>query len=131
MVIDSSAIIAILLKEPEAEVILEALTTTSLRPCIISAPTLLETRMVIYGRRKENGLVDLNGFLKRSDIAIIPFTSDLADIAFDAHKRYNKPPSRLNFGDCFSYALAKSRNEALLCKGNDFKHTDISIVDYQ
>lgn len=76
------------------------------------------------------GLSELRGFIERAAITTVPFTAEQLSIAIDAFRRFGKGrhPAELNFGDCFSYALAKATREPLLFKGNDFARTDIDQV---
>ena len=126
MVIDSSALVAILLKEPEQTALIEAITADQTRIC--GAPTLVETGMVIVSRRGEAGLTELRAFYERAAIQTVGFGAELVDLAVDAFRRFGKGrhPAGLNLGDCFSYALAKATGESLLFKGNDFVRTDIA-----
>jgi ribonuclease VapC len=128
MVIDTSAILAILLQEPEAEFFIHLLATDIKR--LISAGTLLESMMVIEARKGESGGRELDLLLHRAKVDIIPFDDEQAEIARHAWQRYGKGRhvAGLNFGDCFAYALSKVSNEPLLFKGNDFKQTDIKVI---
>ena len=123
---DSSALIAIILDEPDSNDILRALgEASSLK---ISATTWVETHIVVdnlkLGRASQERLKEIFATL---DIQIIAVDQNLAQDARDAHLVYGRGhhPARLNFGDCFSYALAKRENEPLLFKGNDFSQTDV------
>ncbi|MDE3015417.1 MAG: type II toxin-antitoxin system VapC family toxin [Pseudomonadota bacterium] len=87
----------------------------------------------IKGRKRERGIEELELLLNKSTITVQPFQSNHLNIAREAYTRYGKAsghPAKLNFGDCFSYALAKHRNDILLCKGDDFSRTDIKVVAY-
>jgi len=134
MIIDTSALIAILLEEPDALAISHAMRPASAAgDLFIAVPTLLECHIVIFGRKRERGIVELELLLKKSTIAVQPFQSSHLKIAREAYNRYGKASghqAKLNFGDCFSYALAKHRNDVLLCKGDDFARTDIKLVNY-
>jgi len=125
MVIDSSALIAIIAGEPEWRPLIAAITASSI--CLVGAPTMMETSMVVLGRHGEEKLQDLRDFCARSAIDVVPFGPEHVDLALDAFRRYGKGrhPAGLNFGDCFSYALAKAAGEPLLFKGDDFSQTDI------
>ena len=129
MVIDTSALICILLDEPEAERYAGCLAETD-APFVMSAATWLETMLVMSGRRGEVGVQSLDALLKLASIEIVPVDAALAGIAYQAWLQYGKGrhPAGLNFGDCFSYALAKQRQESLLFKGEDFSKTDIGRV---
>ena len=126
MVIDSSALLAILLGEPEQGAFIEAITMDPTRLC--GAATLLETSMVILARRGEPGLADLQAFHARAAIQTAAFGPEHVALALDAFRRFGRGrhPAGLNFGDCLSYALAKATSEPLLFKGEDFARTDIA-----
>jgi len=125
MVVDSSAIVAILLNEPGAETFNRAVAMASVR--LMSAGNLLEAGIVMETRRQENGVRELDFWLFKSAIEIVPVDATQVAIARRAWRRYGKGrhPAALNFGDCFAYALAIARNEPLLFKGNDFSKTDV------
>lgn len=125
MVIDSSAFVAILLGEPEQIAFIEAITADRTR--ISSAPTVFETGMVLLTRRGEPGLADFRAFYARAAIQTARFEPEQLDVAINAFRRFGKGrhSAGLNFGDCFSYALAKATGEPLLFKGNDFSQTDL------
>jgi ribonuclease VapC len=126
MVIDTSAILAILFNEPEAEHFEIALEADPSR--LISAATLLETAIVVEARLGEAGGQELDLLLEKAQVVIIPFTAEHAKIARYAYRTYGKGqhPAGLNYGDCFAYALAKTTGEPLLFKGNDFSRTDVT-----
>jgi ribonuclease VapC len=128
MVIDRSALLAVLLNEPNAAPIAQLIETNS--PRLLSAANLLETSMVIESRKGEPGGRELDLLLYRADIEILAFDLDQAEIARMAWRRFGKGrhPAGLNYGDCFAYALAKSRRLPLLYVGNDFSQTDIETV---
>lgn len=125
MVIDSSAFVAIVIGEPERRPFSRAIVSQAIR--LTSAATLLETAMIVLGRKGEEGLAEMNAFVDKADIETVSFTSDHLALAVDAFRRFGKGrhPAGLNFGDCFSYALAKATGEPLLFKGDDFSQTDI------
>jgi ribonuclease VapC len=125
MVADTSALVAILFGEPEAEHFAHALGKASIR--LISAVTRVELSFVIEGRKQEAGRADLERLLREGRFDIASVTPQQAEIAIDAFRRYGKGRHRagLNIGDCFSYALAAATGHPLLFKGNDFVHTDI------
>jgi ribonuclease VapC len=129
MVIDTSAILAILQREPERRSFLEAVEAAESRR--MSVAGFVETSIVIESRYGAEGLRDLDGFISRAGIELISVDSEQAQLARLAFSRYVKGRHRaaLNYGDCFSYAAAMSLGEPLLCKGDDFIHTDISILD--
>ncbi|WP_024508388.1 type II toxin-antitoxin system VapC family toxin [Bradyrhizobium sp. ARR65] len=128
MVIDASAIVAIAFNEPEAKSFRERVADDPVR--LISAATVFEASMVIETRLGEAGGGDLDLWLHKADVEIVPVTAEHADHARRAWRRYGKGrhPAGLNFGDCFSYALAALSGEPLLFKGNDFSQTDIKAA---
>jgi ribonuclease VapC len=126
VIVDSSALVAILRDEPDAAVYAAAIENAS--ECHISAATLLETAIVIDGYRDPIVSRRLDDLLREARIVIEPVTESQARIARQAYRDYGRGsghPARLNFGDCFAYALARERGEPLLFKGDDFRHTDI------
>jgi ribonuclease VapC len=126
MVLDSSAIVAAISREPDGPRFQEALLRA---PALCaSAVTVLETRIVLYTRFGTDAVREFDEMLDHSDIAIIPFDAAMAEAAFDAFRRFGKGqghPAQLNIVDCAAYALAKLRGEPLLFKGTDFSKTDI------
>ena len=126
MVIDSSALAAILLAEPERRPFIEAIETADAR--LLSVANWLEISIVIEARYGAEGTRDLQRFIEYAGIEIIPVDLEQGRLARDAWVRFGKGRHRadLNYGDCFAYALAKQRGRALLFKGNDFSHTDIA-----
>jgi ribonuclease VapC len=96
----------------------------------IAAPTLVETRISVFRKLGADGISALNVFISRFVMTVENFTEQHVALAEEAYLRFHASPARLNFGDCMAYALAKSRNDALLCKGNDFIHTDLRLVKY-
>lgn len=130
MVIDSSALIAVLLRErPEARLREVLVEVTPLR---LSAASLLEVGIVLHRRAGDEGEARLDRLLQRLDVDIVPVTREHAEIARAAYRRFGKGrhPAKLNFGDCFSYALAKSLDEPLLFVGDDFARTDVRVAGY-
>jgi ribonuclease VapC len=130
MIVDTSAIVAILDQEPEADRIVRTLAATSER--IISAATLVEVGIVIQARRGDDGARDLDLLLAKLRIEILPFTARQAEIARKAFRRYGRGrhDAKLNFGDCMAYAVAKDESAALLFKGDDFGKTDVVVASY-
>ncbi len=127
MVIDTSAIVAILRQESGADALLRRLTAAGTRR--ISAASLLETAIVLESKSGERGGEQLDLFLARAKIEVEPVTDEQVQLARKAWRRYGKGKghaARPNFGDCFSYALAQSLGEELLYKGTDFAHTDVA-----
>ena len=125
MVVDTSALVAILLREPDAERFAVALEEARVR--LLSAVTRVELTFVIEGRKGEAGRADLERLLNDGEFEVAAVTPQQAMIAITAFRTYGKGrhPAGLNIGDCFSYALARATGHPLLFKGNDFKHTDI------
>lgn len=125
MVIDTSAIIAILLGEPEAPLLARAIEEAS--PRLLSAANLLEASMVIETRKGEAAGRELDLFIYRAGIEVLAVDQEQAEIARIAWRHYGKGrhPAHLNYGDCFAYALAKVTGLPLLFKGDDFSHTDV------
>lgn len=125
MVVDTSALVCILLAEPEAADIAKALADAP--ELAISGPTWVEASLVITARLGGDGHALLTELLERTCVETIPCDGTLARGAYDAWLQYGRGrhPASLNFGDCFSYALAKQRAEPLLFKGDDFSKTDI------
>jgi len=127
MVIDTSALVAILRQEPGAEDLLRRLTAAVSRR--ISAASLLEAAIVLEGKSGPRGGEQLDLFLARAQVEVEPVTAEHVGIARKAWRRYGKGSGHaagLNFGDCFSYALAQSSGEELLYKGSDFAQTDVA-----
>jgi ribonuclease VapC len=128
MVIDSSAIIAILRNEPERAAFEEAVRLADVR--LVSAMTKLEAGMVAVGLRDTTGGIELDQLLARLAVTIVSFDNHQAEIARDAFARFGKGRHRaaLNFGDCAAYALSVAEAEPLLFKGTDFGATDVEVV---
>ncbi len=126
MIVDTSALIAILKLEPEAASITNAMEQAeTLR---ISAGTLLETFIVVDGYRIPKLSARLEEIVEHPRIVVEPVTLEQAHIARRAYRDYGRGsghPANLNFGDCFSYALARAKREPLLYKGDDFVQTDL------
>ena len=125
MIIDTSAIMAILFREPDRACYARKIQEG--RPRLMSAATLLEATMVVEGKGGTSAGADLDSFLRSAEIEVVDITREQAEAARQAWRRFGKGnhPARLNFGDCFSYALALTTGEPLLFKGNDFAQTDI------
>jgi ribonuclease VapC len=128
MIIDTSAILAILFNEDDAQVYAEAISRAD--SCRVSAATFVEAAIVVESQTKNNGSRQLDAFIRRAGITIEPVTEDQAHIARQAFTDFGKGrhPAGLNYGDCFSYALSKATREPLLFKGKDFAKTDLSVV---
>jgi|ERR1051326_1040442 ribonuclease VapC len=127
MVIDSSALVAIFLAEPERQKFLSAIMSAETR--FISAASVLETGIVLESRQGEASGREFDLFVVRASLEIVPVDAEQADLARSAWRKYGKGRhgAGLNFGDCFSYALAKFSGEPLLAKGTDFARTDIAV----
>ena len=125
MILDSSAVVAILRAEPEAPVMAQAMDCAE--ACGISAVGYVEAAIVIDSSRDPIATRRFDDFFRESGIAIEAVTLRQAQIAREAYRDFGKGRHQagLNFGDCFAYALAKDKGEPLLFKGNDFRHTDI------
>lgn len=130
MVLDASSILAILLEEPEAATFARLISGDQRR--LLSAGTALELMIVIEARKGEAGGRELDLFLHRAKVDVVPFDGEQAELARQAWRKYGKShhPASLNFGDCFAYALAKISGEPLLFKGNDFNRTDVQLVSF-
>ncbi len=128
MVIDTSALLAVLQDEPEREAFNEAIEAAENR--VMSAASFVETSIVVETRYGSDGIRDLDLFISKAKIELASVDADQALIARDAFRRFGKGrhPAGLNLGDCFAYSLAKALSEPLLFKGNDFGLTDISVV---
>lgn len=129
MIVDSSAMVAMLRKEPEARDMFGALTDEG--GASISAANYLETAIVIDGVRDPVLSAKLDGLVKRLSIEIAPVTASQAKLARQAYRDFGRGsghPAKLNFGDCFAYALAMEHGEALLYKGDDFAHAGLARV---
>jgi ribonuclease VapC len=125
MVIDTSALVAILFDEAEREVFIALL--AGAEDTLISAGTLLESSIVMQARTGDAGVVDLDELLAAAAVRCVAVDETQAHLAREAFGRYGKGRAQagLNFGDCFAYALAKAADRPLLFKGDDFLHTDV------
>jgi len=128
VVIDTSALLAILLGEPERGKFLQLLSESETR--LLSAANALETAMVVESRRGEAAGRELDLFLHRTKIEIVAVDEEQFSIARFAWRKFGRGrhPAALNFGDCFAYALTKTSSEPLLAKGDDFRRTDLQIL---
>jgi ribonuclease VapC len=128
MVIDTSAILAILFDEPAAARIERAIEADLVR--LMPAPSFLEAAIVAEARYGDPGGRELDLLVHKAQIQIVPFDAAQSEVARRAFRAYGRGhhPAKLNFGDCFAYALAKTSGEALLFTGSDFKKTDIRAV---
>ena len=123
MVVDTSALIAIFQGEPEAEAFLDLIVTT--KEVLIAGPTRLEAFVVASRRHGDERAIELTNLIKDLQLTTVVFDEDLAGVAETAYRTFGRGRHGLNYGDCFSYALAKSRDLPLLFKGEDFSATDV------
>ena len=128
MVVGTSAFLAILMNEPEAEGFAVAIESDPIR--LVSAGTLLETGLVAEGRWGDAGARELDLLVAKAAIDVAPVDAEQVEVARRAFRRYGKGrhPAGLNFGDCFAYALSRVSGQPLLCKGGDFAQTDVDRV---
>ena len=128
MIVDSSAVLAILFSEPDARRHAGAIMAAS--PCRISVANVLEASIVVERRGGDATAHELDTLLKSAEIELVPVTIEHLEAARRAWRRFGKGnhPAALNFGDCFAYALAKATGEPLLFKGEDFAQTDIEAA---
>ena len=128
MIIDTSALLAIFLAEPERQNFLERIRQDGTR--LLSAANALETAIVLEARRGEVAGREFDLFLHRLNMEIVPVDATQIEVARAGWRKYGKGrhPASLNFGDCFAYALAKTSGEPLLAKGNDFPKTDVQCL---
>ncbi len=130
MVIDTSALVAILQGEPERRAFIEAIEAADSR--LMSIATFVEISIVIEARHGAEGLRDLDHFISRAGIEFVVVDEEQGKTARGGFSRFGKGRHRagLNYGDCFSYALALLTGEPLLFKGEDFGRTDVATVDW-
>lgn len=128
MVLDTSALLALLLDEPEAEDFRAAVEEDPAR--LVSAATLLETALVIESRKGQPGGRELDALLQTAEIEVVAVDREQVDEARRAWRRFGKGrhAAGLNFGDLFAYALSRTSGEPLLFKGDDFSRTDVQRV---
>lgn len=128
LVVDSSALIAVLLEESWSGAYLNALLLADMK--LIGACNLLESTLVLESRKGPAGRLVLDSFVATLEMDVAPFTAQQARLAAEAWRLYGKGRHKasLNFGDCCAYALARSSGLPLLAKGDDFPHTDIELV---
>lgn len=128
MIVDSSALVAVLLQEPRHEQVLSQLEAAeSVR---VGAPTLVETGIVLSARIGAAGKSLLARLIDEARAEVVEFDAEHWSVAVDAFLRYGKgrSPAALNFGDCLTYAVAKVSGETLLCVGDDFPKTDLPLA---
>lgn len=125
MVIDTSALLAILQNEPERRKFNEAIEAAETRS--LSTASFLETSMIVEARYGAEGVRDLDLLIAKAKVSLIPVDEDQAHFARQGFQKFGKGrhPAGLNYGDCFSYALARSLGQPLLFKANDFSQTDV------
>jgi ribonuclease VapC len=130
VIVDSSAVVAILLREPGWEPLLDRFATADTSPSI-GAATLVETGIVLAARLGIPGKTLLARFVQESGLQAVALTADHWPVAVDAYLRYGKGrhPAALNFGDCLTYAVSRVADEPLLCIGDDFAKTDLPLVE--
>jgi ribonuclease VapC len=129
MVVDTSAVLAILQLEPEAERFARLIERADVRR--ISSVSVLEAGVLVQVRKGESGALELDAFLQQAELVIEPFDAEQADLAREAYRRFGRGrhEAALNLGDCASYALATLYGEPLLFKGDDFGRTDLTSAD--
>ena len=127
MVIDTSALLAILMREPQAERLVATLDADLVR--LVSAASVVEASVVLLGRVGESGELQLDHLLRAVGAVVVPVDEEQVALARDAALRFGRGrhPAALNFGDCFSYALSIARGEPLLFVGDDFAQTDVDV----
>jgi ribonuclease VapC len=126
VVIDTSALLAILFAEPEASAFAERIASADHR--VVGGPTLVETTAVMLARKGKPGVIALDALLARLGVEVVPLSVEAAEFARQAYARYGKgvgSPAVLNYGDVLSYGVARADNAPLLFKGEDFPQTDI------
>ncbi len=128
MILDSSAVVALVLAEPAAGRLLRAIAEA--QTLGIGAPTLVETGIVLGSRLGPEGRTLLARFQQQLKVQVIAFTDQHHGVALDAFRRFGKGrhPAALNFGDCLTYAVAQVQHEPLLCVGDDFPRTDLPLA---
>ena len=128
MVLDTSALLTILQDEPERRAFNEAIEAADSR--LLSTANLVESAIVVEARYGAEGVRDLDLLIERAGVELVPVDAEQARVARRAFARFGKGRHRaaLNFGDCFAYALATTRGEPLLFKGDDFVHTDLAAA---
>jgi ribonuclease VapC len=131
VVLDTSALLALLLAEPDAPGLLNAIAKDPTR--LVGAPTLVEAAAVMRARKGPGGEVALDALLERLDIEVVEMSPDAAKLGRLGYARFGKgvgSPAVLNFGDCLAYGVAMAAREPLLFKGSDFAATDVASVAY-
>jgi len=128
LVVDTSAVVAVLEGEPDTEAVIETLDRAEWR--LMSAATLVELGIVVQARLGPVGALAVERFLRDGEIDVVAFDRPQVDRALDAWRRFGKGrhPAALNLGDCYVYALAAERGLPVVCTGNDFAQTDLDVV---
>ncbi|HSB35806.1 MAG TPA: type II toxin-antitoxin system VapC family toxin [Thermoanaerobaculia bacterium] len=128
MIVDASAIIALLFDEPGSDSLKERLLGAA--HAGVAASTLVEAGLVVSARTKRNAMPDLERFVRDFGLVVIPFEEEHARAAVEAFLRFGKGRHRaaLDFGDCMAYAVAKLAGQPLLCTGDDFRRTDLDVA---
>jgi ribonuclease VapC len=128
VILDSSALVAVVLHEPAANSLARAMSGAD--ELAVGAPTLVETGIVVTARAGTAGTRGLERVLATAAVEVLPFTDDHWRTAVEAFERFGKGrhPAGLNLGDCFSYASARLARRPLLCLGDDFPQTDLAVV---
>jgi ribonuclease VapC len=129
VIVDSSVFVTVLMAEPDADELSDVLEARSFA---VSAATLTESMIVLRAKGGEEKVRALDDLLREAAGLVVPLDEGQARLASDAYRRFGRGsghPARLNYGDCFSYALAITRDEPLLFTGDDFIHTDVRRVD--
>jgi ribonuclease VapC len=127
MVIDTSALLAVLLNEPGANEFRFAIEGDAVR--LVSAAAVVEAGIAVEARVGEAGGRELDLLLQKAAVEVVPVDAEQSDLARHAYRNFGKGrhAAGLNYGDCFSYALAQATGESLLCKGQDFAKTDVLL----
>ncbi len=128
MIVDSSALVAVAVREPLGDWILDRITAT--REASIGAPSVVEVGLVLVGRFGPPGRSMVSRLIEKTKLTVVGFDAAHAAAASDAFLRFGKGrhPARLNLGDCMTYAVAKLAGEPLLCLGDDFAKTDLELA---
>jgi ribonuclease VapC len=128
LVVDTSAAVAVLLREPGHGELLDALDAAD--GLLLATPTYVELGIVMEAKKGPSGTVVVDQFVRDAELDVVVFDSALAARALEGWRRFGKGrhPAGLNFGDCFTYALAIEREAAVLCVGEDFAATDVSVI---
>jgi ribonuclease VapC len=128
LVVDTSAVVALLLREDGHAQLLDAFEGAA--HVLIAAPTLVEVGIVMEAKKGPTAVAVIDQLVRDAPLDVVPFDHPLAARALEGWRRFGKGrhPAALNFGDCFAYALAVERGDAVLCVGDDFAATDVAVV---